>query len=918
LAEFLPFVVIGLSVGSVYGLAATGLVLTYKTSGIFNFAYGALASVSVFVFYELHDVQGWPWPVAGALCVLVLGPVMGYLLELLARQLSAADRTLQIGAMVGLVAAIVSITGLMFSNTSGIFPPFLPTSTVRILDVNVEWEQIIVAVVGLAAAGALYAFLHFTRRGIELRAVVDDPDLLSVTGTSSTGVRRLAAMIGSSFAALAGLLIAPNLQLSATALTLLVVQAFSAAAIGYFTNLPLTYVGGLLTGVAGAVATKYVVNVPWLIGFPSSLPFVVLFIVLLITPRGRLVVRSFVVARRIPPSWHAPARARLVSGVVFLGVLCAVPWLVGTNLASYTSALILVILLLSLGLLIRTSRQVSLCQYGFAAIGAAAMAHFTGAGIPWLIAVLLAALVAVPVGALIAIPAIRLSGVFLALATLGFGILLEQMVYTQGWMFGPSSNGLPTARPGISIGGFQLGSDDGMYFVVLAFVAVVAVAVAVLTETRLGKLLRAMGDSPVALDTYGVSVNVIRVLVFCISAFIAAIAGALTASVDTYAIGDNFPSFSSLTLVTIVLVVVVGDPWYAFIAAAGLTIIPVYLTGGNVVEIILAVSAIGAVLVPVFRHRLAWTPPAFIQALANWIGGRPARRASLAPAALSSQATAVSQAAPSQATVPSPRGPRQAGSVSLSVKNLTIRYGGALAVDNVSLAVRSGTITGLVGPNGAGKTSIFNACSGLVRPAGGKITLHDVDITHASPSQRARLGLGRTFQRVQLFESLDVRTNIRLARESALAGRNPLRQVAGRRGDAREIDRAAAAAIELTGIAAYVDSPVEHLSTGQRRLVELARALAGPFDTILLDEPSSGLDAAETTQFGEILLRSVAERGHGVLLVEHDMALVQQTCARVYVLDFGCLIFEGSSREMLTSQSVRAAYLGVTATEPAG
>ena len=155
--------------------------LTYKTSGIFNFAYGALASVSVFVFYELHDVQGWPWPVAGALCVFVLGPVMGYLLELLARQLSAADRTLQIGAMVGLIGAIVAITGLMFRNTSGIFPSFLPTSTVRILDVNVEWEQIIVAVVGLAAAAGLYAFLHFTRRGIEMRAVVDDPDLLSVT-----------------------------------------------------------------------------------------------------------------------------------------------------------------------------------------------------------------------------------------------------------------------------------------------------------------------------------------------------------------------------------------------------------------------------------------------------------------------------------------------------------------------------------------------------------------------------------------------------------------------------------------------------------------------------------------------------------------------------------------------------------------
>jgi ABC-type branched-subunit amino acid transport system ATPase component len=232
----------------------------------------------------------------------------------------------------------------------------------------------------------------------------------------------------------------------------------------------------------------------------------------------------------------------------------------------------------------------------------------------------------------------------------------------------------------------------------------------------------------------------------------------------------------------------------------------------------------------------------------------------------------------------------------------------------VSLVVRAGTITGLIGPNGAGKTSIFNACSGLVRPTQGRIVLHDVDITRASRSERARLGLGRTFQRVELFESLDVQTNVKLARESALAGSNPLRQVVGRRGDGRDIDRAAAEAIDLTGIAPYVDSPVEHLSTGQRRLVELARVLAGPFDTILLDEPSSGLDQAETEHFGEILRRVVSERGLGLLLVEHDMALVQQTCAQVYVLDFGCMVFEGTAQEMLAAEVVRAAYLGVSST----
>ncbi len=768
MADILPFIVIGLTVGSVYGLAATGLVLTYKTSGIFNFAYGALASVSVFVFYELVDVHGWPWPIAGVLCVFVLGPVMGILLELLSRQLALADRTLQIAAMVGLILLVVSLTTVLFSSVSGNFPSFLSTNTVRIASVNVEWEQIITAIVALATTGGLYAFLKFTRRGIELRAVVDDPELLSVQGSNATRVRRLAWMIGSSFAALCGLLIAPNLNLTALVLTLLVVQAFGAAAIGYFSNLPLTYVGGLLLGVAGALATKYVVNVPWLIGLPASLPFIVLFVVLLVTPKSKLLTRSHVTPRTIPRSWHAPVRIRLTSGAVFVVFLCFIPALVGTNLANYTSTLILVILILSLGLLVRTSRQVSLCQYAFAAIGASSMAHFTSAGIPWLASLLLAALVVIPVGALLAIPAIRLSGVFLALATLGFGIFLEQMIYTQSWMFGANSNGLPTTRPSLNLGPIHLGSDESMYYVVLVFVVLIAVGIAVLSETRLGKLLRAMGDSPLALDTYGLNVSVIRVVVFCISAFIAAIAGALTASVNTFALGDNFPSFSSITLVVVVIVVVIGEPWYAFIGAAGLTLVPDLLHGQQC-------------------HRASFSPP--LPSLASSspsTGTRFRVPRGCSPTSSTSWVARPSRRPPTTAELlPVSRGrtPRPALSTSLSVENLTIRYGGAVAVDNVSLAVRAGTITGLIGPNGAGKTSTFNACSGIVRPTQGRIVLHDVDITRASRSERARLGLGRTFQRVQLFESLDVRTNVALARECALAGGNPLRQVVALRGD---------------------------------------------------------------------------------------------------------------------------------------
>jgi ABC-type branched-subunit amino acid transport system ATPase component len=244
------------------------------------------------------------------------------------------------------------------------------------------------------------------------------------------------------------------------------------------------------------------------------------------------------------------------------------------------------------------------------------------------------------------------------------------------------------------------------------------------------------------------------------------------------------------------------------------------------------------------------------------------------------------------------------------VTDISVRFGGAVALDNVSLAAPLGTITGLIGPNGAGKTTMFNACSGLLKPGGGQVSLLGRDVTKMSPAARARHGLGRTFQRVQLFESLSVRTNIELAPECAIAGANRYRHFVSSQREQKEIDSSAQRAIEVAGVGPFLDKLVKDLSTGQRRLVELARVLAGPFDIVLLDEPSSGLDQSETERLGEILTESVTDRGIGLLLVEHDMSLVRQVCADIYVLDFGTLIFEGSPEQMLQSEVVKAAYLG--------
>jgi len=258
-------------------------------------------------------------------------------------------------------------------------------------------------------------------------------------------------------------------------------------------------------------------------------------------------------------------------------------------------------------------------------------------------------------------------------------------------------------------------------------------------------------------------------------------------------------------------------------------------------------------------------------------------------------------------TAPEVAGAQVAG---LEVEELTVRYGGKTAVDGLSLAAPLGRVTGLIGPNGAGKTTTFGAVSGLVAPAAGTVRLFGQDVSRRSAAARARLGLGRTFQRPELCPSLTVKDNVALGCEALAAGGNPWRQIVPRRKETARLREQAAAALTACGLTDLAEVPVAALSVGQRRLVELARVHAGGYRMLLLDEPSSGLDPAETTRFGAIVRQLVAGSGAGVLLVEHDMSLVMEICDLLYTLDFGQLIFAGTPAETRASAAVRAAYLG--------
>ncbi|MEU4341930.1 ATP-binding cassette domain-containing protein [Nocardia sp. NPDC023852] len=886
MADLLPFLIAGIVSGSVYGLAAVGLVLTYKTSGVFNFAHGAMATVSAYAFYTFHVIDGVAWQLAVAICVLGIGPAMGLALELVARVVDRATLELRIAATVGILLVVEAGASLYFGQTTTrIVPPFLPQGGFAAFGVRVQWSDVATFLVAVLATAALSTALRFTRRGVAMRAVVENAALLDLAGTSPVSTRRWAWCVGTGLASLSGVLFAPLIPLDPVQLTLLVVQAFGAAAIGRFTSLPWSFGGGLLIGILAALATHYF-NTGLAAGVPAALPFLALFLVLLVMPRRYLMDRDRSV-QRIRSGWTAPPALQSMGGAVVLVMLTLVPSFAGIHLTDWTVALAMTLVFLSLGLLVRTSGQVSLCHMAFTAIGVCAFSHFAvDWRLPWPLALIGCGLVVVPIGAMLSIPAIRLSGLYLALATFGFGVVLQVMFYSQDYMFGTSGLGLKMPRPSV----FGLDSDPAFYRLVLALATMATLMVVALDKSRLGRLLRGLAESPTALRTHGVTIDITRVLVFCVSAFLAALGGALAGMAQTTAAADNYQPLMSITYFAVIVIMVGREPWYSLLAAAALILVPSYITTADMALRLQVLFGILAVLRAATASRLEVPAP-----IRSWLD-RTFRR---------NHTSAVFAAEP----------PTRLSPTVLEVRDLSVRFGGVVAVENFSFEAPTGRITGLIGPNGAGKTTTFDACTGLVKAHTGVVRLRDRVISRASTPRRARLGLGRTFQKTELFDSLTVAENVAFGVEGPLAGANPLAHLIATHGQSRRVRTATASAMALCGIEAIAHTRVGTLSTGQRRLVELARCLAGPYRILLLDEPSSGLDHSETARFGQILRHVVAERGVGVVLVEHDMSLVLDVCEEIIVLDFGRRIFRGTPAQVRASETVQHAYLGEPVTE---
>lgn len=611
MSTYLPLVIVGISLGSIYSIVAMGITLTYKTSGVFNFAQGAIAAAAAYVFRSLHITHGVPWPIAFFIVLVAFSLVVGSLLELVARGLSDVPVSYRIVATVGLLVGVQSLLSLVFGLRPKQLPEFLGRDVHQIGAAYFSTADAIKAGIALAAAIVLSLYFRRTRSGMALRGVVDDAALLDMTGIDPVRVRRRAWVIGTAFASVSGMLIAPLLNVDALVLTLLVVHAFGACAIGRFTSLPLTYAGGIAVGIAEQLVQKYTAGNPTLAQIYPATSFGILLLVLIFTPRAKLVEVGRQVRQRQPRDLPVSSRTRtlgLVAGVCLLGF--APFYIDSSRLSTATAAIAQAALYLSLVVLIRMSGQVSLSQLALQGIGAATFGHLISSGgaatynlgLPWIVGVLLAGILTTPIGLLVAIPAIRLSGTFLALATLGFGILLQQSVFGFGVFFG-SGGAIDTPRPGWAQGPWAY------YYLVLIVVCGCALLVKAVQRARLGRLLAALGDSPVALSTLGTNVAVARALAFGLSAFLAGVSGALAGGIGQRSNSFSFQTLAGLALIAVLAISTAigggGTIIPAFVAAVIFTFLPSYATQGSqnagygfqlgfgVVAVLVALSANG-------------------------------------------------------------------------------------------------------------------------------------------------------------------------------------------------------------------------------------------------------------------------------------------------------------------------------------
>jgi ABC-type branched-subunit amino acid transport system ATPase component/ABC-type branched-subunit amino acid transport system permease subunit len=908
--QTLYFVLLGLASGSLVGLVALGIVLVYRSSGVLNFSTGSLGALAAFVCYNLHSGPGWPW----AACItvgLVSGLVLGIVTQWVMGLFTGASMLVKLIALLGLFSIFQGIVALAWPGQSSTPTGFLPTTSIHLFgQLQIGEDRLILIGLALVLAAVLRYVYSSTSFGLATSAVAESRRVAAIGGWSPRHIELVNFAVAGVLSALAAICMAPIVSLDGSVLALTIVPALAAALVGRFSSFEITMGAAILIGILqgelalfqGNLANALGVSYLALGGVASAVPLVLIVAITVVRGRGRMARGELLAKLPWPGDGRRSPLLLLGAAVVGTVLLFAVPaWGTGLIITFSTGILILSVIVVT-----GYVGQLSLCQFAFAGFGAWAASRLVAAqGLPFSVALVCGVVAAALLGLVFGLPALRVRGAYLAVTTLALALMIDSVIFENGSLTGGFAG---TTVPEPTLFGISLNpiGDPARYgtFVLLLFVLTGAV-VANLRRGRVGRRLLAVRSNERVAASLGVNVYGSKLFAFGLAAGIAALAGVCIGFSNPVV---EFQSFSVFGSITAVEFAVIGGIGWASGSLMGSTV-----AGGALVAVIVTEVTGGSATVNSWLELLAGLAviaglhksPDGIAALISRGPGAALRRRVASPRWVRPERAGD---VPSSGLVAATTaGAERPAPVEIEVRELTVRFGGVLALDHVSFTLHPGEVLGLIGPNGAGKTTLLDAVSGFTSATDGSILLDGIPLERWSPERRARAGISRSWQAVELFDGLTVRDNLFVAADDKALWRYVTDLV---HPGIQRTSPAMQQVIDELGLAECLDERPSALPQGVARLAGIARAIVSEPRALLLDEPCAGLDAGESAELGVAIRQIAARSGIGILLVEHDVPLLMNTCDRIVVLDFGRKIAEGRPTEVANDPAVVAAYLG--------
>lgn len=888
---FLQLAILGVGAGAGYTLIAHGIVLIYRGSGTLNFAQGAVAMMAAQVFYALRDDhQLNPW-LSFVITLIVAAAIGAGMQTLVLRPLRRYSALVRLVATLALLTICMGLAMLWWGKKSARVDGILPAKAARLTDgIVVPIDRAYLFVIVLAITGLLAFVYERTRFGLATAGAAENERAATTLGWSPAFLGGANWAAGCVLAAVAGILLAPIAGLSIRGLTLTVVAGMAAALIGSFSSFWLTLGGAISIGVAQSLIVKYLPEP----GAQDAVPF--LAITLLVMLRGQaLPLRGELLERPVKVGSGRPARwlPLLVAGACALVYFVSREW----TLAIATS-LPVAIVGLSYVVITGYAGQISLAQLTIAGVGA----WFAGVSsyyweLPMPVCIVLATLAAIAAGTIAGLPALRCRGMNLAVVTLGMSVVIETMVLgNRRWAGGFA--GLEISSSHAFGAELSYGDQPKRYtLLALALFVFAAWGVANVRRSQSGRRLLAIRSNERAAASLGINVTGGKLFAFTLGSALAGFGGALAAFQFPTVRLANYNTIGSITML---LNTVVGGVGFVFggvqaglSAHSGVVSYVISHFSASAIEWLIVVSAVLVFLTILTQpDGIASHVSHQFDALRKRFGRRRSDSAALLEAAT---------AGPTKLT----------GGLPLRASGISVSYGGVRAVDDVDIEVQPGEVLGIIGPNGAGKTTLIDALCGFTKTTTGSIELGGRKIDRMNASARARAGLARTFQAVELFDDMSLLENVQVAvgcASGTSGGTRYLRDLVWPR--KQTLPPVAVAALTEFGLADALDSFPSELPAGRQRLAGIARALSTEPRVICLDEPAAGLSDLEAEELAR-LVRNIADLWNlSVIVIEHNVQFVRTVSDRIVALDQGCVIASGTPEEVLHSPAVIAAYTG--------